>query len=495
MGLMRFKVHDPSRLTREQAERAYMSGHDRVPWPSETYWTGDLVVIQRPVDDSGNFHIPWCVADHGEYVLGTATLREREAPYNLHVELARGKINLVRNQVSEWQGIGLAVPDRLNDRIKEASSFFAKAAANQHDLDVCVPLADQSLAAALDAANLLAACYADQALAARHRQDPQLDTHLGCSLGDEPLDDSASRQFKKAFNIAAAPLNWRRVEANEGKYDWKVCDDQIEWCEANDIAIWGGPILILENHCFPDWLRLWEDDFNTLMTFVSDYIETAVGRYKGKVTIWECAGRTNVGSALHLNEEQRLRLTVRAIETCRRVDPDAECVIRIDQPWAAYMTTNQWELSPIHFADALARAELGLTGVNLEINVGYYPHGTAIRDYLEFSRLLDLWSLLNLPLYITFTFPTSGEEDSKAFGEGKPIPNGIADGWSPLAQRNWVEGIMPLMLAKRSVAGVFWGQLSDAMPHEYPHGGLIDAAGKPKSALATLSTMRKYHLR
>lgn len=495
MGLMRFKVHEASRLTRERAERAYMSGHDRVPWPSEVYWTGDMVVIQRPVDDSGNFHIPWQVDGYGELMLGTATLREREQPYNLHVELARGKLNIVRNQIADWQSIGLAVPDRLAERVKEASEFFAKAATSQDNPDRCIPNADRSLSASLDAANLLASCYADQALAARHRQDPQLDALLGASLGNQPLDDFSARQFINTFNTAMVPMNWRHVEANEGKYNWSVYDEQVEWATSNGLHVWAGPILCLDDLGLPDWLRLWEDDFSTLMTFVSDYVETAVGRYRGKVRAWECSGKTNIGQGLKLNEEQRLRLTVRAIETCRRVDPDADCVIRIDQPWAEYMTANEWELSPIHFADALARAELGLTGVNLEINAGYQPGGSALRDQLEFSRLLDLWGYLGLPLYVTLSFPSSDTDDANAQGDSKPVHDGIPGGWSPVAQRAWVENIVPLILAKRTVCGIFWKQLSDSEPHEFPNAGLLNGEGRPKPAMATLATIRKYHLR
>ena len=495
MGLMRFKVHTPNRLTPQQAARSYMAGHDRVPWPSETVLEGEFVTIKRPMDESGNFYIPIHVDSFGELILGTATLRERERPYNLMVELARGKLNQVRNQISEWQSIGLAVPERLSNLIRESQKHFAKAATCQDDMEKCIPEAESALKAALDAANLLASSYADQALAARKRQTPQLRTLLGGEMGNELLGDFEARQFRNTFNTSIVPFNWRYTEAVEGKYEWGVYDAQVEWCQSNKMTIWGGPLLLLDNEGLPDWLQLWQDDFDTLMTFVSDYVETVVARYRGKVHVWEATAKTNVSAALGLNEEQRLRLTVRAIESTRRVDPDTDCIIRIDQPWAEYMTQDHWELSPIHFADALARADLGVTGVNLEINVGYHPGGSPLRDQLEFSRLLDLWSYLGLPLYVTLTFPTSDDEDKLAFSEAKPIPDGMRDGWNPLAQRAWVEKLVPLILAKRSVAGVMWKQLFDKDRHEFPHGGLFNGEGRPKPALATLATMRKYHLK
>jgi len=495
MGLMRFKVHEKHNLSPEQVARAYVVGHDRVPWPCQSKFVDQVVHLRRPVEDSGNFQIPWIVEGFGELMLTTATLREREQPYNLIVELARGKLNQVRNQIADWQAIGLSVPERLSSKVRESLQTFSQAATNQDKPELCLEMAEKALVAGLDAANLLASCYADQALAARHRQDPQLSTLLGASLGPSLLDEFTARQFKTSFNAAQIPFNWQQIEANEGVYNWDLSDQQIEWCQANKLAIAGGPLLNLEEQGLPAWLKLWTEDFATLMNFVSDFVETVVARYRGRVQIWECAGRANVSDVLGLSEEQRLRLTVRAIETVKQVDPDAQCLIRIDQPWAEYMRESQWDLSPIHFADALVRADLGLSGVNLEINVGFQPNGSVLRDQLEFSRLLDLWTYLGLPLYVTLTFPTSTDEDKSAFGRGRPVASGNQNVWTPTVQRTWIEKLIPLFLAKRVVHGIFWNQLSDAVPHEFPHGGLFNAEGRPKPALATLASMRKYHLR
>lgn len=495
MGLMRFVVHDQRRMSQETAARAYIAGHDRVPWPSRCIWTGEMLVIERPVDDSGTFHIPWMVEGYGELVLGSATLRERERPYQLEVELARGKLNQVRNQIAEWQAIGLSVSDRLRERVREATQLFGRAATHQHVPDQAADYAQQSLVCSLDAANLLTSAYSDQALAARHRQDPQLNTLLGTNLSQNLLDEFTARQILMTFNTGIIPLTWRHIEAQERQYDWDIADAQIEWCQQNRLVMCGGPLLHLDRSSLPDWLYLWENDFPTLMSLVTDYVETVVSRYQGKIQLWECAAGTNVGHLMSLTEEQRLRLTVRAIETTRTIDPDAQCIIRVDQPWAEYMTRGEWDLSPIHFADALARADLGLSGVNLEVNLGYLPGGTPLRDSLEFSRLLDLWSYLGLPLYISLTFPSADTEDENATRDAKPIPEGIDGGWTPATQRAWIERILPLMLAKRSVYGIYWSQLSDTETHLFPHGGIFNSEGRPKPALATLAAIRRYHLR
>jgi hypothetical protein len=59
------------------------------------------------------------------------------------------------------------------------------------------------------------------------------------------------------------------------------------------------------------------------------------------------------------------------------------------------------------------------------------------------------------------------------------------------SQAAWASLVAPLMLARPSVQVVLWNQLADAEPHEFPHGGLFDAKGKPKPTLALLRELRK----
>jgi hypothetical protein len=126
----------------------------------------------------------------------------------------------------------------------------------------------------------------------------------------------------------------------------------------------------------------------------------------------------------------------------------------------------------------------------LEINLGYHPGGTLLRTPLDLSRQLDYWSLLGMPLYVTLTIPSDAGADPLASRQ-VPLSPGS---WSAKAQQIWAARYVPLILAKRNVRGVFWNQLLDNVPHEFPHGGLFDTAGRAKPALRMLATIRKAHL-
>jgi hypothetical protein len=112
---------------------------------------------------------------------------------------------------------------------------------------------------------------------------------------------------------------------------------------------------------------------------------------------------------------------------------------------------------------------------------------------LAISRLVDTWSLLELPLQVALTFPSDAAEDPLAESKVRVVSS--EDGEvTPESQRAWVEQHVPLLLAKNVVQVVVWNQLSDAAPHHYPHGGLFDAQEKAKPAFESLKKMRRKYL-
>jgi hypothetical protein len=493
MGVMRFLVHSPERITDEVAQRIYMAGLDRVPWYCRVHRTGDGFALERMVSDSGNLHVPWMVPGFGEVTLGTGSLMERDRPYHLEVELARGKVNQVRGQLAEWQTIGLTPAKPLVDKIHEAVELFALAATSQHEPAGGAAHAERAIEAAMQAAALLATTFTEQALAVRYRQAAKLSTQLGVNLGSLVLDESTAKLVRASFNTAAAAMSWRDIESSQGKQDWSITDAQITWCQNHHLQVYGGPLVRLDSLGLPDWLYLWEGDFDNILSFLSEHVEQTVTRYRGKVNLWLCASRINVGSALSLREVDKQRLAVRAIEITRKLDPRTPAVLCFDQPWAEYMSREDVD-PPLYFADLLSRAGIGLAGIGLEMNFGYFPGGTYPRDMLDVSMLIDRWSLLGLPLYLLITVPSSDAPDPLARSSAHVLPATASGGCSQGSQNLWINRFLPMLLAKPVVQGIIWNQLLDSQPHEFPHGGLFDAAGSPKAALATLASQRRAYL-
>lgn len=491
MGLIRFLVHPPERVTAEAAQQAYFAGPDDVPWPTRTRITATGLAVEWPVNDSGHFSIPWPVAGRGELTLYTASLMERSSPYHLQVELARGTLNAVRAQWGDWVDMGLKVPPTATAKLREANERFSLAATAQHDPAQAAILAEAALETALAAGDQLLACYVEQALAVRRRNAARAVTLCGVNLGHVPPSAPVAKQIAATFDAAIVPLNWRQVEAVEGKYHWQPYDDLIEWCQQRQWPVLGGPLLALDGASLPDWLYLWEGDFDNLFAVVSDYIETTVARYKGRVQLWQAAARLAEPRVLSLAEDEKLRLVVRTIEIVRQADPEVPVFVGFDQPWGERLHRSNQDFPPLHVADALVRAGLGLAGLNLELNVAYNPLGSQHRPALALSRLVDRWSGFGLPLFITLTCPGGEGPDPRAVLGNQLNIAEVPGGWTPQQQRAWIERIVPLLMAKPAVRGVLWNQLSDAQPHDFPHGGLFDAGDRAKPGLAAWAAARK----
>jgi hypothetical protein len=140
------------------------------------------------------------------------------------------------------------------------------------------------------------------------------------------------------------------------------------------------------------------------------------------------------------------------------------------------------------------RGELGLAGVGLEINFGYWPGGTLPRDVLEVSRQIDRWTQLGVPLVIFLTAPSGQDMDPLARHVGKPLPYWMNGGLSPKTQQTLIGWMLPLLFSKQAVQAIVWNQLRDDLPHEFPHGGLFDGRRRAKPGLETLAELRRQFL-
>lgn len=493
MGVMRFEIH-PARLLDDWPEihRAYVSHFDGRVFPTRVEIDGTSMDCKRQLGDSGKLHVAVPVPGFGRPMVSTSSLPEREEPFLLLVELARGKLSQLRDQSAAWVTAGMNVPEGFDDLRKSAQGKFFQACLKQDTPDAASELALDSLADTFKAAELLARDYVSQRLAVRLHRSSRLPASLGCHLGNAAPNDSWASKFTSTFNAASVPIEWRLIEPDEGEYNWDACDELVDWCQENRLLITGGPLLDLSPEGLPEWLWQWEHDFYNLQSFVCDFVETAISRYAGRIRHWEAAARVNAGGALALNEENRLSLVARVLEIARQIDDDIQLMVRVDQPWGGYQARGQHRLSPLQFVDALIRSGVGLSAVNLEIGLGYTPRGSQSRDLLEFSRLIDLWSCLGVPLHVTLAHPSSSAKDEQAKSDFE-VDSTQADRWTPEAQADWIDTYLPMLMAKQVVVGIFWTHFTDANPHHFPNAGLVDAEGNAKPSLDRVVQFRKKY--
>jgi hypothetical protein len=493
MGVMHFQV--PSNLTAEAAEglrRAYLGGDfDRKPLPTRVELSDDRLHLRRDHDQSGFVCVPWDIAGAGRLIGNTATLMEQPAPYRLLVELARGKVNQVRSQSSEWSFGGLDVHPAISEQIHAATMSFVKALMETNNAEA-ERQATNVLSLAYGTGESLIALYIEQVFAFR-RQRETFEPVFGCRLTEvppAPFDDD----FRLTFNTVGAPLNWRATEPHEAQYFWDSTDRVVDWAVENSIGVVAGPLIDFSKSGTPDWLQTWEGDLPSLASFMCDYIETAVTRYRDRVRRWVISTASNCPTTLGLSEEDLMRLTARLAEAAWGIDSNLEVVIGLAQPWGEYLAASNFEYSPFVFADTLMRAGLPLAGFEMEWHMGCSPRGTYCRDPLEASRLLDMFSILGCPLQLALSYPSSEDRDLQADPQLVVGKSGFWHGLTPLAQAEWAETYTALALAKGNITGAFWEHLCDSVPHRFPNAGLIDSMGNRKPSFDRLRILRETFL-
>jgi hypothetical protein len=485
-----FKFRIPSDADRQALARAYMTGMDRTATRLKVSIEGDLLVCRRDGDESGRLFVPWPIAGFGTMFIGTATLAQRAEPYDLAVELARGKLNDVRNQLADWRLMGLRTGVALEEKLKEAQSAFTRAVTSRDQPQVAAESAQTCLLASWETGQLLVEHYVQQVVQTRLAGGTKLPTQLAVALDVEPKRPWSS-ELRPSFNAVRIVCPWRTINPSEGQSRWDAIDGQLAWAHKHKLAVQAGPLIDLRNAALPDWLCLWDGDFDAVLGLAVDLVRQAVGRYRGKVPVWTLIHRVASSEILGLGEEDQVRMAARLLQVARHVDPSAQFYIGVDRPWGEWLGQGMFQLGPLHLADYLARSDLGLSGISLEIALGYTAPGSGLRDLLEFSKLLDLYALINLPLAVNLALPSATRLDPNADPNVKLQPGDWPPGLDEAAQARWAAGYISLAAAKPYVRSVTWTQISDGHPHLYPHAGLTRSDHSPKPLIEWLKGFRK----
>ena len=170
-------------------------------------------------------------------------------------------------------------------------------------------------------------------------------------------------------------MTWKQIAPSEGQYRWDMLDAQLAWCRRQGLRIEVGPLIEFRQGALPDWIWLWEGDAETIGGLVADFVRQTVQRYRGKSRSGTWFTEPASSEILGLTEEEQIRIAARAIQVARQADPSAQFTIGIDRPWAEWMGTSHFQLGPLHLCDYLLRADLGLSGVAIEIAPGFSVAG------------------------------------------------------------------------------------------------------------------------
>ncbi|WP_235908492.1 endo-1,4-beta-xylanase [Roseiconus nitratireducens] len=474
---------------------AYICGIEGVPWECKNTVSKGVLSIARPVQTSGKLYLTCPTKGLGYRTLSTCSLMPTETPHPLFLELARGSCYRARVQSSNWQRAGLALSDRFDELLQRGTSQFLDASEARDDPDRCAQSALQAIATLEQAIADLGESFAAQSIAYRIQREPQIGTLLAGSLvPPAPTRSMLSSRFESAFNAAAVRANWGHIESDAGRFDFDTCDRSIHWCAERGLRVIAGPLIDFRAKMMPPWMYLIEDNFESFVQSATQYVERTVQRYRGSIHLWNCVSGLNTPGPIKMDDEQVMRLAVAVLQTVRRADPNTPAIVSFDQPFGEYLARYRDAISPLHFADALARSGLGMAGVGLDVRLNYTSDATLPRSSVDFGQMIDRWGTLGLPMLVQLTVPGGSGEDEKALVRDKTLTASENKQEMSANQLRIAGPLIRTLLAKHMVHGIVWDGWADNEPHVQSHSGVIDAVGTPRPLLDYLERLRKDFL-
>ncbi len=503
-----FRVYDPSRLpSATTLDVAYLVAGDGVAIPASISLEDGVIRCQKRSSESAALALGYNAEHLGQLTLQTCLLPERDEPYLLALELARARLRLFIAKSEDWMLFDLDPEHPAIQKFTDARNLFVQALSTL-DPQQAEQAAHESLLACIQAGELLAEHHADLLLSRRLRSPTAARTTIGCTVHPMQWSDRLKSVVAAHFDYVCMPVRWRDLEPEEGEYAWRFTDRWIEWAvRTARKPVMAGPILDLSRLAIPDWLYIWEHDYETLRELVSEHVQAVVTRYRRVIHIWNVATGININENFQLTYEQMMDLTRVCLLLVKKLQPHARVMLEIAQPFAEHYATQTGSLPPLMYLEMILEAGMPVDSFGVRVQVGQAREGRSTRDLMLLSHMLDRLARLDHPVVITAcgapsappSVPPAAEEPARDGEEtlgaagARPSPQSAGywhEPWSERAQAEWLTKIASIALSKPYIESICWQDLYDHNTSDMPAGGLISSLGIVKPALRRIGQIR-----
>lgn len=517
--MLSFVVGDQSQATQQAVESAWLFGPDEISVPADLRLDDGVIRCEKHSAEPAGIALRVDQGLDTPLVLQTCLLPERDRPYALTLELARHRIMTILNKLEDWQLSDLAPTDPAMELFERARGAFTKALVSQGGSGDQAPdpqrteeLAREALRLAIDASEFLVSADTERAFEPRvngttytratarldpkpQGQAPAIKNPVGSGLvlpgkpfiaaGISParFSDDEIATVQSTSDFLALPLRWTDLEPDEGKYNFAPTDRWIEWAVRKaKLPVVAGPVIDFNAANAPDWLYIWEHDYETLREVVYEHIRHVVTRYRRTVPRWTIASGLHRNDNFVLSFEQMMDLTRMAVLLTRKLHPSARVQLELVQPFSGHTGKSPRSLPGPIYADMAAQSGVIADTYAVKLELTPPTPGYTGRDLMALSSTLDRYASLDRPIVVNFTSQSTA--------------------WSEPAAKQWLRSAIELTVSKSWLYAITWqqtlAQASDttsgqpgrrAKPAEL--AGLTGADARPHPAISTLAAIRR----
>ena len=492
---VKFEVYqNGQRITDFQPVAASAIGPESVPIPGDVAMKDGLLVVTRNDEIPMGVALMWNAGPAGAYHMETTRLQPREQPYILNVELARFRLMRIVQKQEDWNLFDFPRTEPILGRFREAQEIFSEAMTKLERPAEASKLADEALARAIAISDELAIFHCETLLNRRRSANAFVKHIFGCRVDVSVQNQRYKDSIAGNFDYAILPTPWKLLQPQEGVFETTQLDNWVETLARKRIPVIAGPLVNLHEGDIPDWMFIWENDFETVRELAYEHVQRLVQRYRKAVGLWNVVAALPTNRAFTLSFEQMIELTRLLVSQVKNLITNARTLVTISQPFGEYHAKNPTSVHPFLYAEMVAQAGINFDGFALELELGVPQPGMFLRDLFQISTMLDKFSTLGRPVFITaLSVPGRHTPDPSDRSEGRLDPAAAGQWhkpWDPQLQADWMEAVYHLALSKPFVESIAWGNLAD-INQTVPGGGLLDDMFQPKPAYERLQQMRQ----
>ena len=291
---IKFEIYrDGKRLTNFAPVGAIAIGPESVPIPGEVVFRDGHLVVDKTDDHATAVGLLWDCGPAGAYHIETTRLPPREKPYNLNVELARFRLMRIVQKQEDWNLFDFPRAEKFTMMFQEAQAFFSDALGKLDQPGEAAQLADQALGMATELSEQLSMFHGELLLNRRRASGAFVKHVIGCRVNSEVQNQKYKETVAENFDYVVLPMGWKQLQPQEQAFNTESVDDWVELLARKRVPIIAGPLISLDEGGVPDWMFIWEHDFDTLREMAYEFVQKVVQRYRRAVGAW------NVVSGLH----------------------------------------------------------------------------------------------------------------------------------------------------------------------------------------------------
>ena len=480
MGEFKFRLPADWSLQRRQASSIHTVGIDGIPWPCKVSTQDQILTISRNRHESGKTYIPWTFEAFGELMIATGTLLENPEPYPLLTELARGTLNRLRNQISIWEEGGLKIPANVFGLSTNAAKLLGSSIMEADPVEQDAQ-ARLSIEATAEAIFELSNVFGKQVTQFRKSNENMHPFWIANTI-------SPSRPVGEGIKVDGFEL----VRMNF---------TQLQSADATTLEkrVIAGPFLDASVNGMPQSL-IDAGNHDARRKIVVESCRSSLKDLSPAVSLLHVVGGLNGMGHRHLSYPQQLDLTTQLLDEVSNANVEIPTMVSFDFPWAERLASAVGGSHPLQIADSLLRQGAQISFLGIEVNLGYFPGGSAMRDPLQWIDMLDTWTQLGLPLIVLLRAPTwsiAGDDVISGNATGNAVDTAPSpakhinafEGTADLYRIRYLKTILQMLVARPTVHGIIWSQWHDNDDERYPHGGLADQSDRLKSVYEVLTAL------